>query len=131
MKFIQDKITHQPEAIISTMMDSAGKTVPVYEWTAGLKAEVLCKLGKANTQSMDPLLQLTKVRQDVWDMALQLGQPRAVKEGAARVKPLTSITTFCHLAGLSDNEKLRLLTALYNGELNVSELERQARHLKV
>jgi K+-sensing histidine kinase KdpD len=131
MKFIQDKITHQPEAIISTTTDSTGKTVPIYKWTAGLKAEVLHKLSKANTQSMDPLLQLAKVHQDVWDMALQLGQPHAVKEGTTQVKPLTSITTFHHLTSLSDNEKLCLLTALYNSELNMSELEHQAHHLKV
>jgi hypothetical protein len=112
-------------------MDSAGKMVPVYEWTPGLKAEVLCKLGKANTQSMDPLLQLAKVRQDIWDMVVQLGQPCTVKEGAAWVKPLTSIMTFRHLASLSDNEKLHLLTALYNSKLTMSELEHQACHLKV
>ena len=88
----------------------------------------LHKLGKANSQSMDPMLQLAKV-QHIWDMAVQLGQPHTMKEGAAQVKPLSSIMTSCHLAGLTDDEKL--LTALYNGNLTVSELECHAHQLKV
>jgi hypothetical protein len=123
MKFIHDKITHRPKALVGDMTNSTSKTVPVYRWTPGLKAEVLCKLSKSNSQSMDPLLQLTKVQQDVWDMAVQLGQLHGAKEGSSWVKPLSSITTFHHLAGLTDDKKLQLLTGLYNGELTVPELE--------
>jgi hypothetical protein len=123
MKFIHDKIMHRPEALVGDMTNSTSKTIPVYKWTPGLKVEVLHKLSKLNSQSMDPLLQLTKVQQDVWDMAIQLGQPHGAKEGSSQVKPLLSITTFHHLTGLTDNKKLQLLTGLYSGKLTVPELE--------
>jgi len=78
------------------------------------------------------LFQLAKVHQDVWELAVLLGQSLPAAEGqTVKLKPLTLITTFCSLVGLSNNEKLQLLTALYKGELEVGQIETKACEFKV
>jgi hypothetical protein len=132
MKFIRDELIHNPESLVSGTKDSSGQDIPVYKWTQALKEDVMCKLGKSNIQSLDPFYQLVCVRQDVWDLALALGQPASTREGGShKLKPLTSITSFRSLAGLSDDEKLQLLTTLYKGDLDVGGLDAAAQKLKI
>ncbi len=130
MRFIRDELMHRPEAKVGTTLDHASQQVPVYKWTADLKADILRKLGKSKIQSINPMLQLAKVRQDIWELALKLSQPSAESK-AFKHKPLTLITTFHTLASLSDNQKLSLLTALYKGEIEISQMESRVRDLKV
>jgi len=113
-------------------MDSTSQMVPVYKWMQALKKEVMHKLSKHNIQSLDPLFQLTQVHHDVWYLALKLSHPvKTIKGRSHKLKPLTSITTFQLLAGLSDNEKLQLLSTLYKGDLDIRKVEARAHELKV
>ncbi len=83
-------------------------------------------------QHPEPQPQLAHVHQDVWDLALALSQPASTCEGGShKLKPLTSITSFHSLAGLSDNEKLQLLTTLYKGDLDIGGLDAAAWKLKI
>lgn len=103
MKFIQYKLTHSLDSVIAETVDSAGSAVPVYEWTQAIKEDMMCKLRKSNIQSLNPFYQLM---QDIWDLALELSQPASSLKGRShKLKPLTSITSFCLLAIITYDEK--------------------------